>query len=59
MENVIISEIKINRLWFINETLIVVADDKRIGLMNITLKEKIKVIELEDIASIAIDFFYD
>ena len=59
IENVIISEIKSNRLCFINETLIGVTDDNRIILINITLKEKIKVIELEDISSIGLDFFYD
>ena len=59
IENVIISEIKSNRLCFVNETLIAVTDDNRIILINITLKEKIKVIELEDISSIGIDFFYD
>ena len=59
IENVISSETKSNRLCFINETLLAVTDDHNILFINIILKEKVKVINIEDILGIGIDFFYD
>ena len=59
IENVITAESKSNRLCFINESLIAVTDDQCVLFINIILKQKIKVINIENILGIGVDFFYD
>jgi hypothetical protein len=61
IENVLSSstQVKSNRLCFINESLISVIDDNSVLFINIVSKEKIKVLEIENIIGIGVDFFYD
>ena len=61
IENVLSSSIqtKSNRLCFINESLISIIDDNSVLFINIVSKEKIKVLEIENIIGIGVDFFYD
>ena len=60
IENVILAENKSNRLYFINESLISIADNNSILLINTNLKEKIKTILIENlIGGIGVEYFYD
>ena len=53
------TQVKSNRLCFINESLISVIDNNSVLFINIVYKEKIKVLEIENIIGIGADFFYD
>ena len=61
IENVLSSstQVKSNRLCFINESLISVIDNNSVLFINIVYKEKIKVLEIDNIIGIGADFFYD
>ena len=59
IENVISSPKKANRLCLINESLLSVIDENCVIFINIISKEKTKIIEIENILDVGVDFFYD
>ena len=59
MPNIITSNSLSNRLCSINKTLLAVLDSNNVYIINITLKQKVNSIKLNDIQNYGIDLFYD
>ena len=59
MPNIITSNSLSNRLCSINKTLLAVLDSNSVYIINITLKQKVNSIKLNDIQNYGIDLFYD